>query len=283
MQQLIFGKKTLCTELPAFVMGIVNATPDSFYSSSRGGFDRAMELIRQGADILDIGGESTRPGFTEVPVEEEINRVVPLIEKIRKESDVAISVDTRKLEVMKAACSAGADCLNDVAALEYDPRLADFCAESDISVILMHNFFATESKNPKEYKNDSFCDNLQIVDTVCEYLKKRVEFAKSRGVKDEKIILDPGIGFGKTFEEDIGLIKHTDKLCSLNYPVLMALSRKRCIGTMTEENGVPKTAENRLVGTVAADMISVLKGARLVRVHDVQETVDSLKVMKYTV
>lgn len=283
MQKLIFGKKTLSTELPAFVMGIVNATPDSFYSSSRGGFERSMELIRQGADILDIGGESTRPGFTEVSVEEEINRVVPLIEAIRKESDIAISVDTRKMEVMKAAVRAGADCLNDVAALEYDPRLADLCAQTEISVILMHNFFATESKNPKEYKNDSFLDNLQIVDTVRDYLLKRVEYAKSRGVKDEKIILDPGIGFGKTFEEDIGLIKHTDKLCSLNYPVLMALSRKRCIGTMTEKNGIPKSAEDRLIGTIAADMSAVLKGARLVRVHDVQETVDCLRVMKYTV
>lgn len=268
MVQLQFGKKIISTEKPAFVMGIVNATPDSFYEKSRGGYERAMELIAQGADILDIGGESTRPGFTEIPVEEEINRIVPLIKEIRKNSDIPISVDTRKASVLEAAVIAGADALNDVSAMEDDKKMAETAAKLGVSVILMHRFNGNEAER---------ITNPEVVKEVSNYLEQRVEVAQKAGIPVEKIIVDPGIGFGKTNEENLLLIKYTNQLCSKKYPVLMALSRKRCIGMMTNQN----SADNRLAGTLAADLLSVQKGAIMVRVHDVRETVDSLNVLKY--
>lgn len=284
MLNLTFGSKNISTNLPAFVMGIVNATPDSFYANSRGGIDRAFDLINQGADIIDIGGESTRPGFTEVSCKDEINRIVPIIKEIRKQSNVVISIDTRKYEVMKAAYEAGADVLNDVAAMEFDIRLADLVASTDLSVILMNNNFSKDkNKNPDQYKTQNN-SNFSAIDSAILYLQKRVSFANQHGIENKKIILDPGIGFGTSFEEDINLIRNTDKLCQLGFPVLMALSRKRCIGLMTGNNEEEmKPADKRLAGTLAAGMISVQKGAKILRVHDVEETVDTLKVLKYTV
>ncbi|MBQ0004058.1 MAG: dihydropteroate synthase [Treponema sp.] len=294
MLTLTFGSKKISTELPAFVMGIVNATPDSVYEDSRGGIERSFELIKQGADIIDIGGESTRPGFTEISCAEEIKRIIPVINAIRKKSNVVISVDTRKYEVMKAAYEAGADVLNDVAALEFDERLADFVASTELSVILMNNNFSKDkNKNPNLYNQNCPVDcqngtngtkNIAAIDSAIDYLKKRVNFANIHGISNDKIILDPGIGFGTTFEKDLNLIKNTDKLCELNYPVLMALSRKRCIGLMTaSENQEMKTADKRLAGTLAAGIVSVQKGAKILRVHDVEESVDTLKVLRYTI
>lgn len=267
MIKLQFGKKLLQTERPAFVMGIVNATPDSFFEGSRGGFDRAMELIAQGADVLDIGGESTRPGFTEVSIDEEINRVVPLVKEIRKESQIAISVDTRKAAVFKAAWEAGADVLNDVASMDDDPDMLSTFCNTDAGIILMHRWpeIFEDERNP-----------LEIVETENSFFNKKVELLKSNRVSDERIMIDPGIGFGKTFEENLELIRNCGQLMNGKFPVLMALSRKRCIGQMTD-----RTVENRMVGTVSADLFSVMNGAVMLRVHDVQETVDSLNVMKY--
>lgn len=263
---MIFGKKEISTERPAFVMGILNATPDSFWKESRGGFDKAMALIKDGADILDIGGESTRPGYTEVSVDEELNRVIPLIQQIRKESDIVISVDTRKSSVMEAAIKEGADILNDVSALEDDENMVKVCAENDVSVILMHRFLEEESERKT---------NPHVASEVIEYLYKRAHFAIQQGVDPEKIIFDPGIGFGKTPEENISLIRQTDLLSKTGFPLLMALSRKRCIGQMTGRD-----VEERVIGTVAANMISVQKGAKIIRVHDVREAIDSLNIMK---
>ena len=267
MINLNFGDRKITTEKPAFVMGILNATPDSFYSESRGGIEKAKQLILEGADILDIGGESTRPGFTEVSEEEEIKRVIPLIKEIRNFSNIPISVDTRKAAVIKAAFEAGADALNDVSALEDSPGIGKIVADYNKSVILMHRFNgdeATRVTNPK------------VTEQVSDYLLKRCDFAIQQGILSDKIIVDPGIGFGKTFEENLLLIKQVDKLCDKKYPILMALSRKRCIGQMTNQ-----TTENRMVGTVTADILSVLKGAIIIRVHDVKAAVDSLNVMKY--
>lgn len=284
MLELTFGTKKITTKLPAFVMGILNVTPDSFYEGSRGSIERAFELIEQGADIIDIGGESTRPGFTEVSPEEEINRVIPIIKEIRKQSNIVISVDTRKYDVMKAAYEAGADVLNDVAALEFDERLADLVASTNLSVILMNNNFSKDKNlNPNIY-NKSSENNDSAITNAITYLKRRIEFAQSRGIKKEKIILDPGIGFGTNFEEDLSLIKNLNQLCELNYPVLMALSRKRCIGLMTGNEKIEmKPAEKRLAGTLAAGIISVQNGAEILRVHDVEETVDTLKVLSYNI
>ena len=278
MLQLKFGLKRAATERPAFVMGIVNATPDSFYAESRGGVERALQLIREGADILDIGGESTRPGYTPVSVEEEISRIIPVIQAVRRESSIPISVDTTKLEVFKEAFAAGADIWNDVTALSgakknngEDEKSSDgtaasfgepsresalFIAKTGVSVILMHTGQAE-------------------VNEVSDFLGHRAVFCLANGVASDKIILDPGIGFGKTREQNLNLIKAPLSICAGRYPVLMALSRKRCIGDMT---GRP--AEERLAGTLAANMISVQNGAKIIRVHDVSSTIDTLNVMK---
>ncbi|MCQ2088562.1 MAG: dihydropteroate synthase [Bacilli bacterium] len=270
MLEIKFGKKILKTDRPAFIMGILNATPDSFWAGSRGGIEKAFELIDQGADVLDIGGESTRPGFrfTEISPEEQISRIIPIIKEIRKKSDIGISVDTRNSQVLKAALDAGADVLNDVSALEDDAGCTSVIKQYDAGLILMHGYH--DSENHKSMNN--------ISEKVLGYLLNRAEFAVSLGVKKENIIIDPGIGFGKTTEENITLIKETEKMCNKGFPVLMALSRKRCIGTMMEREN---TAENRMVSTVAANLLSVQKGALMVRVHDVQEMIDSLNVMKY--
>ena len=272
MQQLQFGLKRVASECAAFVMGIVNVTPDSFYEGSRGGIDRALQLIDEGADILDIGGETTRPGYTPVTADEEISRIMPVIQAVRKHSSIPISVDTSKLTVFKAAFAAGADIWNDVTALsgntktnadgtaaslqEPDWLSAEYLAKTGASVILMHS-------GPASLKE------------VSDFLGQRTVFCLSNGVASEKIILDPGIGFGKTYEQNLELISNPLSICGGRYPVLMALSRKRCIGEMTG-----KDTEERLAGTLAANLISFQNGARIIRVHDVSAAIDSLNVMK---
>ncbi len=274
MQQLKFGLKRAATERSAFVMGIVNTTPDSFYADSRGGVERALRLIEEGADILDIGGESTRPGYTPVSVEEEISRIMPVIQAVRRESAIPISIDTNKFSVFRAAFAAGADIWNDVTALSgaqtssnedgtaaatSEPMIeaAEYLAKTGASVILMHS-------GPGN------------INEVSDFLGQRVVFCLSNGVSSDKIIVDPGIGFGKTTEQNLSLIKEPLALCGGRYPVLMALSRKRCIGDMTG-----RAAEERLAGTLAADMISVQNGAKIIRVHDVSAAIDTLNVMKF--
>ena len=278
MQQLKLGLKRAVTERDAFVMGIVNTTPDSFYEGSRGGIERALQLIKEGADILDIGGESTRPGYTPVTVEEEISRIMPVIQAVRRESSIPISVDTNKFPVFRSAFAAGADIWNDVTALsgllqktseeapsgdgtalaEKEPSIAaaEYLAKTGASIILMHT-------GPGSVKE------------VSDFLGQRAVFCISNGVASDKIILDPGIGFGKSLEENLALISQPLSICAGRYPVLMALSRKRCIGDMT---GRP--TEERLAGTLAADLISVQKGAKIIRVHDVSSAIDTLNVMK---
>ena len=260
--------REISTELPAFIMGIVNATPDSFYASSRGGIDRALKLIDEGADVLDIGGESTRPGSSYVSEEEEIERVVPLIRQIRKTSNIPISVDTRKLGVMQAAFDEGADILNDVSALLDSPSLAEFCAQKKLPVILMHKRGIPSTMQ----KNGGYEDVFAEVDS---FLQERADFAEEAGIPREIIIVDPGIGFGKDLEANIALIKNCGCLCSSKYPVMMALSRKTCIGAITG-----RKEDERLWGTLAADMLAVQKGASWVRVHDVAPARDTLLVLK---
>ncbi len=259
--------RTIETSLPAFVMGIVNANGDSFWKESRGGLERALLLIEEGADILDIGGESTRPGSDYVSADEEIRRVVPVIESIRKKSSIPISVDTRKFEVMKAAYEAGADILNDISALEDDNRLASFAADKKIPIILMH-----KRGNPTDMqKNTAYSDVFSEVDA---YLSARADYAVSKGISAEKIIVDPGVGFGKDTDGNFNLIARAGELCGGKYPVLMALSRKSCLGQVTG-----REVDDRLAGTLAADLLSVLYGSSMVRVHDVKETVDTLKIL----
>ena len=272
MLELTFGKRKLVTERPAFVMGIVNVTPDSFYSGSRGGIERALELVEQGAEIIDIGGESTRPGFTPVSEQEELERVIPVICELRQKTDVVISVDSTKPLVIQEALKNGADIINNILsfdnitqnddeknALKWD-LMTDIMADIkkyEASVILMHHTAGN-------------------IEEICSYLKASAEKMRSYGIPSEKIIIDPGIGFGKSFEQNVSAIKNSDKLCELGYTVLMALSRKSSIGMMTG-----REVADRLSGTVTADIISVQKGAKIIRVHDVSDAIDSLNVMKF--
>jgi dihydropteroate synthase len=275
---LALASRFLSTGLPAFVMGIVNATPDSFWGQSRvsnaeDAVRAALKMEEDGADIIDIGGESTRPGAGYADEQEEIRRVAPAVEAIRKRSNIAVSIDTRKRAVMEAAFEAGADMLNDVSALEDAPALADFAARTKIPVILMHK----RGSPAVMQDNTAYTDARGEVDS---YLRSRAEFALSRGIAEDKIIVDPGIGFGKNLDANIALIKNCGALCGGKFPVLMALSRKACIGEMTGGNA-RTSAEERLAGTLAAHTLAVLYGASIVRVHDVRETVDCLKTLKW--
>lgn len=267
MELKLSGGRSVSTDLPAFVMGIVNATPDSFWKESRGGLGRALSLVEDGADIIDVGGESTRPGSGYISDDEEIRRVVPVVEALRRVSSVPISIDTRKLSVMKAAFEAGADILNDVSALEDEPLLADFAAEKNIPVILMHKRGIPSTMQDDTSYGNAFAE-------VDSYLSARCAFAESRGIAPENIIVDPGIGFGKDDRANFSLISRCGELCGGRYRILMALSRKSCIGRVTgrDEGG-------RLAGTLTADAVAVMSGASMVRVHDVAEAVDSLKIL----
>ncbi len=268
---LHLARKTICSELPALVMGIVNATPDSFWSESRktaaAAVEQALYAVEQGASIIDIGGESSRPGARYISAEEELERVIPVIEQLRRRSDCVISVDTRKKAVMRAAYEAGADMLNDISALEDDAEIAAYAAQTDIAVILMHKRGVPAIMQ----KDGAYADAFGEVDA---YLQSRAAYAVSCGVAEERIIVDPGIGFGKNLDANRVLIARCGKLCGGRYPVLIGLSRKTCIGDMTG-----KDVSQRLGGTLAANMLAVQNGASIIRVHDVGETIDMLKVL----
>ena len=268
MPNLNLALKTIKTENPAFVMAIVNADRDSFFAKSRGGFRLAKKHIDEGADIIDVGGESTRPGSGYIDAKEEIKRVVPVIKKIRAYSNIPISVDTRKYDVMSAAYDAGADILNDVSALEDDSRLAKFAAEKKIPVILMHKKGTPRTMANEAVYNDVFLE-------VSGYLEKRSEFALQNGISSDKIIVDPGIGFGKNKEQNALLIKKAGELCGGKYKVLMALSRKSFFGEVCG-----RRVQDRLWGTLAANVYSALNGVSMIRVHDTAAALDSMKVIK---
>lgn len=268
MKELNLADRKITTGRRAFVMGIVNATPDSFWEGSRGGAKKALQMIEDGADIIDLGAESTRPGSMYVDSSEEIKRILPVLKEIRRHSNIPVSVDTRKLDVMRACVDEGADILNDISALEDDGRMADFCAETGIPVILMHK----RSTPDVMQNNTEYADIFNEVDT---YLEKRADYALRHGIASEKIIVDPGIGFGKNTKDNCTLINKCALLCSSKYPVLMALSRKTVIGDLTGRD-----IKDRLIGTVAADLIAVINGASMIRVHDVKEAVDSLAVLQ---
>jgi len=245
------------------VMAIVNCTPDSFYAPSRNmsksaAVDAARRAVEEGADIVDFGGESTRPGSQYIESGEEIRRVLPVIEAFRAREGrktVPISVDTRKAAVMRLALEAGADIVNDISSLEDDPEMASLAACKGAPVILMHK------KGPPSALSAS-AGYTDVVSEVCGYLNKRADFAKNAGVKH--IILDPGIGFGKDTQDNLRLMQNLTSLTSLGYPVLMALSRKKIIGDIT---GLPP--EERLPGTLAANAYALSMGVKILRVHDV--------------
>ena len=273
--QLDCGKGHIIkTDLPAFIMGIVNTTPDSFYEPSRStslekSLIRALALEAEGADIIDIGGESTRPGASYISEEEELERVIPLIEAVRGRSTVAISVDTRKAAVMKAAFKAGATLCNDISALIDDPALGTLIAEEAGAVVLMHKRGTppTMQQNVPQYRN--------VVTEVRDYLEARAAHALNCGIAHKRIIIDYGIGFGKTAEDNYRLVAASAYFTGLGYPLLVGLSRKSFIGFVTGE-----PPEKRLAGTLAATMYAVQQGASIIRAHDVAETRELLLVLK---
>lgn len=254
----------------AHVMGILNCTPDSFYSSSRVDLpsvvDVAAEMIRDGAGILDLGGESTRPGSSYVSVEEELDRVVPAVAALRSRWDIVLSVDTRKAHVARAAVEAGADIINDVAALSDDPEMAEFCATAGLPVVLMHKKGIPASMQDGPYYDD-------CVSEVLNFLDERISVAKAAGISADKIILDPGIGFGKRLEDNLVLLAQLDSLVAKGFPVLVGLSRKNFIGQLTG-----RAVEDRLAGSIAALLFARSRGAAIFRVHDVAASVDALRV-----
>lgn len=278
MKSLELANRTIVTNNCSFVMGIINANDDSFYSESRTnkntqiGIDKALEMIESGADILDIGAESTRPGAQYINENQEIDSLVPIIEGIRKyNKDIAISIDTRKTKVIEQCYLSGADILNDVSALEDGENICEFVSKSNIPVILMHKRgIPVSMQKQKEYAD--------VIKEVSEYLISRANFAVANGIKPDKIIFDPGIGFGKNLQSNLELISNVGKLTSSwnngNNLILMALSRKTCIGEILN-----KTSDQRLTGSLIAEMYAILKGASIVRVHDVEQTVDAVKVL----
>lgn len=254
------------------VMGILNCTPDSFFPGSRTatgpeGLEAAREMINQGADILDIGGESTRPGSRFVSEEDEIRRVVPLIIEIRKESNIPISVDTRKAPVAKAALDAGADMINDVSALRDDPALGNLAAERKVPVILMHKRGTPEIMQVDPHYEDT-------IGEIKKELMQAVTRALQMGIQPAQIILDPGIGFGKRHIDNLLILKNLDILRETGYPILMGLSRKSFLGRILDNE-----VEDRLAGSLAANAWCAIQGVEILRVHDVAETVDMVRVL----
>lgn len=249
-----------------YVMGILNVTPDSF--SDGGRYDRVdqalfrvEEMLKEGMDILDIGGESTRPGYTPIPEEEEIARVVPVIKAMKERFDVPISLDTYKSAVAKAGILAGADLINDIWGLKYDERMAEVIKEAEVPCVLMHN------RQKAIYQS--------FMDEALQDLRESVLIADKAGIKEGRIILDPGIGFGKNYEQNLEMLHSLEQVKGLGYPVLLGCSRKSVIGLTLD---LP--AEERIEGTLVTTVFGVQKGCSFVRVHDIKENVRAIKMAK---
>lgn len=292
-----FGLPKLCEELQSFleepmlktiladnrtlvydhviVMGILNITPDSFYAGSRIGsieevINRAGKMLSDGAEILDIGGESTRPGSDSVTSQEEIARIVPVINALRKEYPKSIlSVDTYHAETAKAALEAGADIINDISAMEYDERMIDVVIKSNAPIILMHM-----RGTPKNMQQNTEYNN--VVEDVTKYLYERAAMLRGHDFPKEKIILDPGIGFAKNVEQNLKIMQGLSEMTGSEYPVLLAASRKSTIGKVLGD--IPP--EERLSGTIATSLQAVYAGANMVRVHDVKENAQAIRMLE---
>ena len=257
-KEVTIGKRTL-------VMGILNVTPDSF--SDGGKFNRvdtaiahAKEMVAAGADMIDIGGESTRPGHEEVSLDEELDRVIPVVQRLSKEIDVPISIDTYKAEVAKQAIEAGAHIINDIWGLKKDPEMASVVAELNVPVIIMHNRTGTNYNS--------------LIDDIIQDLWDSIDIARKAGVNDQQIILDPGIGFAKTYEQNLMVMNRLDEIVHMGFPVLLGTSRKSMIG-MTLDLPV----DDRVEGTAATVALGIAKGCKIIRIHDVKEMSRVAKMM----
>jgi dihydropteroate synthase len=262
---LDFSKKT-------YIMGILNVTPDSFadgglYFDKSSAIERAYQIVEEGADIIDIGGESTRPGSEPISIKEELIRTIPLIEAISKKIKVPISIDTYKSEVAKVALDAGASMVNDISGLRFDPRMPDVVSEYKVPVVIMHI-----KGKPQDMQQNPVYEAL--IPEIMDCFRMGIKIATGAGISEDKIIIDPGIGFGKTFAHNLEIINNLYEFTLLEKPILIGPSRKAFIGKILGD--VPAT--ERLEGTAAAVSISIINGANVVRVHDVKETVKVAKV-----
>lgn len=258
------GNRIFDVDNECYIMGILNVTPDSFSDGGRwNNIERAKQhtadMINEGASIIDIGGESTRPGHVQISIQEEIDRVVPAIEMVKKNFDIPVSVDSYKSEVVEAALKAGADMVNDIWGLKYDRRVAELIVEYSVPCCLMHN------REKAEYEN--------FQEDMIRDIKESITIAKQAGIAENKIILDPGIGFGKTYEHNLTAINNLEWLTELGYPVLLATSRKSVIGLTLD---LP--ADQRVEGTIVTTVIGVQKKAAFVRVHDVKENYRAIRM-----
>ena len=257
------------------VMGILNITPDSFYADSRVRsidevINRAGQMLRDGAEILDIGGESTRPGSDSINPQEEIARIVPVVEALRKEYPQSIlSIDTYHAETAEATLASGADIINDISAMEYDEKMIDVVVKNNAPVILMHM-----RGTPKNMQQNTEYGN--VVEEVSKYLKERAEMLRGHNFPKEKIILDPGIGFAKNVDQNLKLMQGLSEMTGSDYPVLLAASRKSTIGKVLGD--IPPEA--RLAGTIATSCQAVYAGANMVRVHDVKENIQAIRMLE---
>jgi dihydropteroate synthase len=254
------------------IMGVLNVTPDSFadgglYFQKDKAIEHGLALARDGADIIDVGGESTRPYSDEVSVQEEIDRVIPVIEGLKQELDLPVSIDTFKAETARQALKAGASIINDISALNFDPEMVSVAAEAGVPVILMHI-----KGTPANMQENPHYDSL--VPEVIKFLEQAVDRALKGGIREELIIVDPGIGFGKTFDHNLELIRELAEFRSLKKPILLGSSRKAFIGHLLD-----KEPEKRDTGTMATVSAGILNGAHIVRVHNVRETVDTVKII----
>lgn len=266
---LVLGERTL-------IMGILNVTPDSFSDGGRfaapgAAVARALELERQGADILDIGGESTRPGSEGVSAEVEMRRVLPVLDALRGRLKIAISIDTQKAAVAEAAVAAGAEIINDVSALRTDPAVAEVARRRRVPLILMHMRGTPGTMQRGPFARD-------VLKDVTSGLRAALARARNARVKKTQIILDPGFGFGKTYGQNFELLAHLPRLAALGCPLLVGTSRKAFIGAAFAENGKPLPPNQRVWGTAATVVAAILGGAHIVRVHDVAEMAQAARI-----
>ena len=254
-------------------MGILNVTPDSFsdggqFNSAQEAVDHALKMINDGVDIIDIGGESTRPGAKPVPLKEELKRIKPVIKAIRQQTDCLISIDTYKASVAEVALDLGADIINDISSLSYDKNMANLVSTRKVPIILMHM-----QGTPQNMQLDPSYNNL--INDLIFFFKTKIEIANKAGVLNNMIILDPGIGFGKQMEDNFEIIRELKQIKAMGYPILLGPSRKSFIG---EVLNLP--VEERLEGTMASITVGIINGANIVRVHDVIETKRTISIVE---
>jgi dihydropteroate synthase len=278
-------RRTFRLELPAYtltlgqrtlLMGVLNVTPDSFSDGGKfldlqTAIGHALEMERAGADLVDIGGESTRPGSTGTPAETELARILPVLEGLRGVLKIPIAVDTRKFQVAEAAIGAGAQIINDISGLRFDPRIAEVAHRCDVPLILMHM-----RGEPGTMQKGSFARD--VMKDVAQGLRASIRKARAAGVRKSQIVIDPGIGFGKSFEQNYELLRKLPELAKLGYPLLVGTSRKGFLGATLVRNGKPAPPEERLWATAATVAASILGGAHIVRVHDVAEMAQVARV-----